>query len=117
MKKVLIIDDEQNIRLLLKETLKNVVNVYEAEDGHQGMEKLKKIDPDLILLDIMLPDTTGVELLQNIKNYDSNVKVIMITAYSSIESVINVMDIKISGYIEKPFDPAEIKKKILGILN
>ena len=116
MGKILIIDDEDNIRNLLKNILIDVADVYDANTGERGMLLFQKEKPDLILLDIMLPDTSGVELLQAIREQDKNVKIVMITAYETIKSVIEIMNIKISGYITKPFVIKEVREKIGLIL-
>ncbi|OQY09413.1 MAG: hypothetical protein B6I28_03100 [Fusobacteriia bacterium 4572_132] len=116
MKKILIIDDEENIRLLLKSILKENGEIRMAGEGKEGFEIFETEHPDLILLDIMLPDITGVELLQKIREKDKNVKVVMITAYSTLDSVIDLMDIKINGYIKKPFNIADVRKEINKIL-
>ncbi len=114
--KILIIDDEDNIRNLLKSILSDFGDVYEAEFGKKGMSIFQSESPNLVLLDIMLPDTSGVELLQQIRDKDKNVKIIMITAYETIKSVIDIMDIKISGYITKPFVIKEVREKISKLL-
>lgn len=116
MAKVLIIDDEDNIRNLLKNILVDVAEIHDAGTGAKGMHIFQKEKPDLIMLDIMLPDTSGVELLQRIREHDKNVKIVMITAYETIKSVIDIMNINISGYITKPFVIKEVREKIRGIL-
>lgn len=115
-KKILIIDDEENIRNLLKSMLYDYGEIFEADFGKKGFLYFQKEKPDIILLDIMLPDTSGVELLQQIREKDKNVKVIMITAYETIKSVIEIMDIEISGYITKPFVVKDVIQKISSIL-
>ncbi|NLK62138.1 MAG: response regulator [Fusobacteria bacterium] len=114
--KVLIVDDEENIRGLLKNLIDDFSEVFEADTGKKGFSIFEKESPDLILLDIMLPDTSGVELLQQIRNKDRKVKIVMITAYETIKSVIDIMDIKISGYITKPFVIKEVREKLQSIL-
>lgn len=116
MAKILIIDDEDNIRNLLKNILIDIADVYDAESGTKGMQIFQKEKPQLIMLDIMLPDTSGIELLQRIREQDKNVKIVMITAYETIKSVIDIMNINISGYITKPFVIKDVREKIKNIL-
>ncbi len=116
MAKILIIDDEDNIRNLLKNILIDIADIYDAGNGGKGMQIFQKEKPDLILLDIMLPDTSGIELLQRIREQDKNVKIVMITAYETIKSVIDIMNINISGYITKPFVIKDVREKIKHIL-
>ena len=116
MYKILIVDDEENIRALLKGILSDVAEVYEAENGKKGLAMFQEHKPDLILLDIMLPDISGVELLQEIREKNSDVKIIMITAYETIKSVIEIMNIKISGYITKPFIVKDVRERVKKLL-
>ena len=117
MHKILIVDDEQNIRELLKSILSDIGEVYEAENGKQGLYFFNNNTPDIILLDIMLPDISGVELLQEIREKNKDVYIVMITAYETIKSVIDIMNINISGYITKPFIIKEVREKIKEILS
>lgn len=116
MYKILIVDDEENIRALLKGILSDVAEVYEAENAKKGLAMFQEHKPDLILLDIMLPDISGVELLQEIREKNSDVKIIMITAYETIKSVIEIMNIKISGYITKPFIVKDVRERVKKLL-
>ncbi len=116
MHKILIVDDEQNIRELLKSILSDIGEVYEAENGKQGLFIFNRELPDIVLLDIMLPDISGIELLQEIREKNKEVHVVMITAYETIKSVIDIMNINISGYITKPFIIKEVREKIKEIL-
>ena len=116
MHKILIVDDGQNIRELLKSILSDIGEVYEAENGKQGLFIFNRELPDIVLLDIMLPDISGIELLQEIREKNKEVHVVMITAYETIKSVIDIMNINISGYITKPFIIKEVREKIKEIL-
>lgn len=116
MKKILIIDDDDNIRGLLSNILNKDYELTSANDAKSGFAMYKQIEPDVILLDIMLPDSTGIELLQKFREKDKKVKIIMITAYETIKSVIEIMDIEISGYITKPFIVREVKEIIAAAL-
>lgn len=115
-KKILIVDDEENIRNLLKSILSDFGEIHEAGFGKEGLNIFQNEKLDLILLDIMLPDTSGIELLQLIREKNKDVAVVMITAYETIKSVIDIMDIKISGYITKPFIVKDVREKIANIL-
>lgn len=116
LKKILLIDDDNNIRGLLYNILHADYEVLVAEDAKSGIAIYKQTSPDVILLDIMLPDSTGIELLQKFREKDKKVKIIMITAYETIKSVIDIMDIKISGYITKPFIVKDVKEIIRNAL-
>lgn len=112
MKKVLIVDDDHNICELLDLYLQNAG--FEAEschDGHSTMDSLSKHTFDLVLLDVMLPDTTGYELCREIKQ-KYNMPVILITARDMLKDKIQGFNHGADDYIVKPFEPAEVIARI-----
>ena len=103
MKKVLIIDDDAHNRFLLKLILqKENLSVVEAKTGKEGIEKVQKENPDLILLDVMMPDINGYEVYKKIK--DKNIPIIFLTASENNE--------KDAEYILKPIDINSLITKI-----
>jgi DNA-binding NarL/FixJ family response regulator len=110
-KSVLVVDDEESIRISLKSMLeKENFQVETAEDGSMALKKLAKYPYDLILTDIMMGDISGITLLKNIKEKYSNVLVLLMTGYSSIETAIDALRLGASDYILKPCS----KNKILS---
>ncbi len=116
-KKILIIDDEEDILKLLSMVLKKegFENIYTAEDGEGGFTLFKRINPDIILLDIMLPDEEGYEVCKKIRK-TSNVPVLFISAKT--EEIDRVLGFALGGddYITKPFSPKEVAYRIKAIL-
>ncbi len=109
-KRILIIDDEKNMRWAIKKALeKEGYNIYEAENGQDGLEKLEEIYPDLILLDLRMPVMDGMEALQRIKEINEDIPVIMLTAHGTMESAVEAMKLGALDYISKPFDIEELK--------
>ena len=85
MKKILIVDDEKDILEFLSYNLKKEgFSIYTASDGLEGLEKTKKIKPDLIIVDLMMPKMNGIEMCENIRNDKklSNVIILFLTARS-----------------------------------
>ncbi|MGM0507825.1 MAG: response regulator [Fusobacteriota bacterium] len=117
MKKVLVIDDEPVIRELLKEVIEDLGYRYaEASRIKNGINKLQKGDIDLILLDIQLPQTNGLEGIQLIREIDKSIPIFVISAFHNMESVIEMLDEEIQEFIKKPFEMHILGKKIKKIL-
>jgi DNA-binding NtrC family response regulator len=106
---LLIIDDQRLIRDSLKSALGDEgYNVLLAENGKQGISVLKKYSIDLILLDLKLPDSNGIEILKQIKIINPECIVIMMTGYGTIENAVAAMKLGAFDYINKPFKSKHI---------
>ncbi|MBI6874466.1 response regulator transcription factor [Clostridium aciditolerans] len=112
-KKILIIDDEEDILKLLSMVLKKegFENIYTAEDAESGFDLLGRVNPDIILLDIMLPDEEGYEVCKKIRK-TSNVPILFISAKT--EEIDRVLGFALGGddYITKPFSTKEVAYRI-----
>jgi len=109
-KYILIIDDSKTVREALWRTLKGHFTVFLASSAWEGLKMLSK-DIDLVFLDIILPDSNGLEVLRQIKNDYPSIPVIIITGYSTEETCINAFRIGARDYIKKPFNDYEILHK------
>lgn len=119
MKKILIIDDEIHIVELLKFNLKN--NGYKVDysyDGFDGYLKTKEFQPDLILLDWMLPNISGIDLLKKIRSDETleQIPVIMLTAKNMEEDKLEGLEDGADDYITKPFSVKEVLARITSVL-
>lgn len=103
MKKILIVDDDTEFRRHLIEVLKEEYQVDDASSATEAYEKLGTGDFDIVLLDYMMPKQNGIDALYEIKRLRPKAKVIMITAFASIENAIDVIKKGASDYISKPF--------------
>lgn len=102
---VLIIDDEAAIRESLQTLLEfEGYSVDTANDGMEGLARIAERPFDLILLDFALPERNGIEILQEIRERDSELPVIMITAYGTVENAVNAMQAGATNFIQKPWD-------------
>ena len=115
MKKILIIDDEIHIVELLKFNLEN--NGY-SYDGFDGYLKTKEFQPDLILLDWMLPNISGIDLLKKIRSDETleQIPVIMLTAKNMEEDKLEGLEDGADDYITKPFSVKEVLARITSVL-
>ncbi|MBI5150193.1 MAG: response regulator [Candidatus Omnitrophica bacterium] len=104
--RILIVDDAPIIRLMLKDIL--TVNGYsvigEGNDGNEGIEKFKELSPDLVTMDITMPEKDGIRALQDILAIDQNAKVIVITAIDQRDSLMEAIRAGATDYIIKPFE-------------
>ena len=111
-KKILIIDDEQGMcELLYSFLVPHNYKVFLTFNGQMGLEYFDEIDPDVVLLDLCLPDINGIDVLQIIRKV-SRVPVIVITAHPGDIADIHLQELHIDGYIEKPL----ILKQVLNTL-
>jgi len=106
--KLLIIDDDKNLRASMKLGLEDDYAVIEAPNGSEGLKKVIKEKVDLVLLDLRLPDTSGLKLLKEIKEIDPSLNVIMITADNAVKKAVEAMKHGAYDYITKPFDLTEL---------
>lgn len=110
--KILIIEDEQTIRNFIRAYLeKESYQVFEAADGKDGLTIARKINPDLILLDVMLPGMDGIELLGKLRQ-ESSVYVILLTAKTEETDKVVGLSIGADDYVTKPFSPRELVARI-----
>jgi DNA-binding NtrC family response regulator len=102
---VLIIDDEAAIRESLQTLLElEGYEIETANDGDEGLARLADRPYDLVLLDFAMPERNGIEILQDIRERDSELAVIMITAYGTVENAVNAMQSGATNFIQKPWD-------------
>ncbi len=107
---ILIVDDDDIMRETLSEVLKkNGYEVYTDGSGSAALLTIKKHIIDLILLDMRLPDLDGLEVLKRIKEFDTDILVIIMTAYSDVQTAVSAMKLGAYHYINKPFELEELK--------
>jgi CheY-like chemotaxis protein len=116
MKKILIVDDEASIRLLYEEELREEgYEVITASNGKEALESVKVHNPDLVVLDIRMPEMDGIEFLRIIRQTHRNLPIILSTAYGDYKQ----QDFSVwlsNGYIVKSSDLTALKQKIKELL-
>ena len=116
MRRILVVDDEQNICELLKLYLeKDGYTVECAKDGEEAMQKFSAFNPDLILLDIMLPKKDGWQVCRDIRK-TSNVPIIMLSAKGETFDKVLGLELGADDYVTKPFDTKEVMARIKTVL-
>lgn len=117
MQKILIVDDEQPIRTLLDYNLKQSnFETIMAADGEQAVEKVENENPDLILLDLMLPKMDGIEVCKVLRQRNINTPIIMLTAKGEETDKVLGLEIGADDYMTKPFSPREVIARVKAVL-
>ncbi len=117
---VMITDDHSMIREGLKQLLElegDFKVVAEACDGVECLNKLETVTPDVLLLDINMPNMNGLEVLQKMKEKRIKIKVLVLTIHSEVEYLLKAVDIGVNGYLLKDSESAELKKAIISVVN
>jgi len=109
VKSVLIVDDEVGARESLRMILKTDYTVLLAKDAEEAILQIREHSPDVILLDIILPDLDGLKLLEKIKQKETDAIVIMITATKTVKTAVEAMKLGAYDYVTKPFDIDELR--------
>ncbi len=111
--KILIVEDEKRIAQLLKDAISDYFfSVVIAKDGIEGLKKFQTFKPDIIITDIMMPLSDGLDMTIKIKELDSFIPIIILSAHSDKEKLLKAIDVGISKYFIKPFDPEEVIEHI-----
>ena len=116
MTKVLLIDDDKKHSELLQAYFKRFgINLLCAGDANEGMKKLVREEPDLLLLDIMLPGKDGFEICREVRK-TSNIPIIMLTARGDVIDRVSGLELGADDYIGKPFEPRELVARVQATL-
>ncbi len=117
-KKILIAEDEENIIELLKIILSDTYDIDVVKDGKKALSYIKKNKPDLLILDVMMPNLNGFEVCDKLKQdkKTKDLKIAMLSAKGQKKDILGGLQRGADYYITKPFDPQELKEKIDEIL-
>ncbi|MEW5920502.1 MAG: response regulator transcription factor [Bacillota bacterium] len=114
--KVVVIEDEEKIARMIKDYLeKEGMTIFLAGDGTRGMELIKRYSPDLLILDLMLPDLDGLEICRRLRR-EENIPIIMLTARSQETDRVVGLEMGADDYMVKPFSLAELAARIRAVM-
>ncbi len=116
MKKILIADDEEILRILIVDTLEDDLEIAEAEDGKEALQKIRDNEYDLIVLDYMMPHLTGLEVLEQMREDQNTTKVLMLTAKAQDADREKAISKGADYFMSKPFSPMELLTLVENIL-
>ncbi len=117
-KKILLVDDAAFMRMMLKDTLtKNgYTDLYEAVDGADAVEKFSEVQPDLVIMDITMPNKDGLEALKEIRAKDGSANIVMCSAMGQESMVMEAVRSGAKDFIVKPFKADRVLKTVNNIL-
>ena len=110
MNRIMIVDDEKSIRVMLKRVLSDKqFEIDEAADGREALEKIKQGKYSAILLDLRMPEVNGIEVIEKLKEQDIDTPIVMMSAYGTVPEAVEAMKLGALDYLVKPFDLDELK--------
>jgi two-component system response regulator (stage 0 sporulation protein F) len=115
-KRILIVDDQKGVRRLLEELFKREDwEVYVASDGREAINKVDTILPEIILMDMKMPNMNGLEASQKILEKHQDLSILMMTAYGEMDVIKKALDAGVKKCITKPFDIMELKDIVFRV--
>src|SRR5881227_3883001 len=117
MSKLLLIDDEADVQYSFQRIFESAeMELATASSGEEGLKLIPKIRPDLVIMDVRMGGITGLETLRRIRQMDSKLLVILMTAYGTTQTAIEAMKLGAYDYLLKPFDVPKLKQIIVAAL-
>ncbi|WP_347723516.1 response regulator transcription factor [Lysinibacillus capsici] len=119
MARILVVDDEEILRMLIRETLEDLeFDIDEAEDGEEALKKMMESSYDLMILDYMMPNLTGIEVIELLPpEIKMSMPILMLTAKSQESDRQKVFDLGVDYFMSKPFSPIKLMNLVEDILN
>jgi len=117
-KPILIVDDEKNICLALSQALEILeIETDTALNGEEALAKLRNKEFGLLLLDLRMPGMDGIEVLRRIREIRPDIRIIILTAYGTVESAVEAMKLGAVDFIQKPFSAEEIRELVSRVMD
>jgi len=114
--RVLLVEDEEKLATLLESAIGGDFHSFTiAFNGEAGLQQYKKLSPDIVITDITMPKMSGLAMAKEIKKINSNIPIIILSAYSETEKLLNAIDVGVVKYFIKPFDPDEVLEYIYSL--
>lgn len=117
-KRILVVDDSSYMRGVIKKILKSIgyTSILEADDGEAARAVFEKERPDMVLLDIVMPNMSGIDALREIRAIDPAARVVMVSAIGQEVIIKEALTLGATGFIIKPFDEAQVKGVVTKVL-
>ena len=116
MDKLLLVDDEADVRYSFERIFGADVDLHTAGSGEEAIEAIPRVDPDLVIMDVRMSGLNGIETLQRIREFDTKLPVILMTAFGTTQTAIQAMKHGAYDYLLKPFDVPKLKEIVAGAL-
>ena len=114
--KILIVDDDPDIRLILRAALAPVGPLLEASNGKEALRLIRKEKPHLVLLDVVMPEMDGIEVLKAARLVDPHIVFVMLTGQSDVGQAKRALDAGARAYVTKPFDEIYLRNEVRRLL-
>ena len=118
--KLLVVDDAKLIHFMVKKILNakglDSIEYADAFNGDEAVEIAKEFTPDLVLLDVVMPKKDGIETLKALKEFNSNIEVIMVSSLGTEDKVNEAMQLGAKAFIQKPFDEDELASHVQNVM-
>lgn len=115
--RILVVDDEKNIRLTLTQALEDMAEIDTAMNGEEALSKIAATDYRLMLLDLKMPGMDGMDVLRRISRERPDIRIVIVTAHGNVESAVEAMKLGAVDFIRKPFSPSEIRALVGKVLD
>jgi DNA-binding response OmpR family regulator len=112
LRRVLFVEDEPGLRHAYQRYFGRRYKVAFSATGAEAITQVDRFDPDVVVLDLKLPDTDGVDLLRTIRGHHADLPVVVTTSYASMQPLMDLLGIDHSGYLVKPFELKELASRI-----
>lgn len=113
MKTILIVDDSEIIRTQIRQCFKKVFSgIHLAKNGQDALDKVKVIQPDIITMDLTMPQMDGIRCITEMMEFNPELKILVISALSDNATCINALKLGAQGFLDKPFTDDELKSAI-----
>jgi two-component system chemotaxis response regulator CheY len=110
---ILVVDDAAFMRMMIRDILsKEGYVIYEAVNGRDAIEKYKEISPDLVTMDITMPEVSGLDALRHIKSHHPEARVLMVSAMGQQKMIVEALDSGAMDFLVKPFQPAKVLETV-----
>jgi DNA-binding response OmpR family regulator len=114
--KVLLVEDEEELSLSLKDAIgEYFYSFIIASNGQDGLDKFSKYNPDIVITDINMPKMTGLEMSEILRKDNPNLPIVILSAFSQTNYLLNAIDLSITKYLIKPFDPDELLEYLTSL--
>ncbi|MCL6415846.1 response regulator [Aestuariirhabdus sp. Z084] len=113
MKKLLIVDDSEIIRTQIRQCFKDSFSaIHVAKNGKDAVDKVKAVQPDIITMDLTMPEMDGIKCIDEMMKIDDSLKILVISALSDNATCIQALKLGAQGFLDKPFGDKELKEAI-----
>ena len=115
--KILVVDDAAFMRMMIRDILvKQGYEIHEAVNGRDAIEKYEELRPDLVTLDITMPEMNGLDALREIRSMDGDARVLMVSAMGQQKMIVEALEIGAMDFLVKPFQPTKVLETVTKCL-